>query len=425
MASATTLALVNSTFVDTSTALPNATYVDPWYVNNHTPLVIALETMLYIVLATVISCSSIIVILVVWRTSALHTPPGFLMIIMSICDLLLSTILAMSTVNVIQRKSVFPTYVNVVLAVMFATFQNGNAMALMVSAIDQLISILKPLQYPSISTPKRILTVFISMLAFSVLFVIFLVFMAYKYTVEQEKKGETGTSLLYYDDLTHLQFVACYEKMTQHMAMSFFMIPGAVVLVCYGIIFTVVVRQRQEIRRMQTQQAAMSSRRGSTGGGMQILSHIKACQMLFIVTLVYFLGFLPYMLMDRYINSQLDKERPQLPPLWMYKLFTWLIIVQSLLNCAIFYKMNKNFKLGLQLLRQLPITKRLFSNLRSDGTTMMTTCNGHFPSFSNSQRHQSLLGVGGTPRPSVQMGTTATGAPNLNDEINPRSITNC
>ena len=161
--------------------------------NNHTPLVIALETMLYIVLATVISCSSIIVILVVWRTSALHTPPGFLMIIMSICDLLLSTILAMSTVNVIQRKSVFPTYVNVVLAVMFATFQNGNAMALMVSAIDQLISILKPLQYPSISTPKRILTVFISMLAFSVLFVIFLVFMAYKYTVEQEKKGETGT----------------------------------------------------------------------------------------------------------------------------------------------------------------------------------------------------------------------------------------
>ena len=173
----------------------------------------------------------------------------------------------------------------------------------------------------------------------------------------------------------------------------------------------------QEIRRMQSQLAAMNNRRGSVGGGMQILSHIKACQMLFIVTLIYFLGFLPYMLMDRYINHELEKQHPNLPPMWSYKLSTWLIIVQSLLNCAIFYKMNKTFKQGLQkLLRQFPPTNFLFSNLRSDGTTMMTSVNGHFPSFSNSQRHQSLL-TGGTPRPSVQITN--------NDEINPRSMTMC
>ncbi len=159
-----------------------------WYDNNNSTLVIVLETLLYITLSIIISCSSVLVIAVVWRTSALHTPPGFLMIIMSICDMLLSVILALSTVNVIERRSVFPMPVNIALAIMFATFQNGNAMALMVSAIDQLISIMKPLQYPSISTPKRILTVFISMLALSVVFVIVLAFMAYKYTLEQKKK---------------------------------------------------------------------------------------------------------------------------------------------------------------------------------------------------------------------------------------------
>ena len=52
---------------------------------------------------------------------------------------------------------------------------------------------------------------------------------------------------------------------------------------------------------MQAQLTSMAARRGSVASGLQFLSHIKACRMLFIVTLVYFLGFLPYMLMDRYV----------------------------------------------------------------------------------------------------------------------------
>ena len=51
--------------------------------------------------------------------------------------------------------------------------------------------------------------------------------------------------MLYYDELTHLQFVACYGEVTPHLAMLFFVLPGAVVLVCYGVIFIVVVKQRQ------------------------------------------------------------------------------------------------------------------------------------------------------------------------------------
>ena len=137
-------------------------------------------------MAIVISCSAILVIMVVWRTSALHNSPGFLMIIMSICDLLLSIILAAAIASVVTRRSVYPEAVNISLAIMFATFQNGNAMALMVSALDQLVSILKPLQYPTISTPKRILTVFVVMLLLSVAFVVVLAGMAYKYVNEKK-----------------------------------------------------------------------------------------------------------------------------------------------------------------------------------------------------------------------------------------------
>ena len=202
------------------------------------------------------------------------------------------------------------------------------------------------------------------------------------------------------------------------MALWFFIIPGIVVLICYALIFSVVVKQRQQIRRMQDQMAQMSNRRGSAGGGMQILSHIKACRMLFVVTFIYFLGFMPYNLLDRYINSELAKPKPELPPRWCYKLSTWLIMAQSLLNCAIFYKMNKTFKGGMRkFLKQLPLTKYFFSNFRSEGATLMThaTANGHFPSFSNSARHHSLLGMGGTPRPSVQI--------QPGDDINPRDTT--
>ena len=119
-----------------------------------------------------------------------------------------------------------------------------------------------------------------------------------------------------------------------------------------------------------------------TVGGMAILSHIKACRMLFVVTFIYFLGFMPYNLIDRYINSELAKPNPHLPPRWSYKVSTWLIMAQSLFNCAIFYKMNKTFKAAMRkLLKQLPVTKFFFTSFRSEGATLMThaTANGHFP----------------------------------------------
>ncbi|XP_063716624.1 orexin/Hypocretin receptor type 1-like [Symsagittifera roscoffensis] len=399
-------------------------YGGGWYVNNNSVLIIALETLLYVTLSIVISCSSLLSIMVVWTTSGLHTSPGFLMVIMSMCDVLLSTILAMSTVNVILRKNVFPQWVNVALAMMFATFQNGNAMALMVSAIDQCISILKPLHYPLISTPRRILVVFVSMLLVSLLFVLYLTYASYSYTQKVKQAGGQQLSMLYYDELTHLQFVACYGEVTPHLAMLFFVLPGAVVLVCYGVIFIVVVKQRQEIRRMQAQLTSMAARRGSVASGLQFLSHIKACRMLFIVTLVYFLGFLPYMLMDRYINDQLQTERePKLPPLWSYKLATWLIMAQSLLNCAIFYRMNSKFKQGFhrllnkycpsifQCIRNCLHFRQATNNVPRNDTACTQLARldgggGNLPSLSN------FADTEITPPPSVQIATP--------DEIHPR-----
>ena len=51
-----------------------------WYTNNDAWWVISLEAFLYIFLSITISCSAILVITVVWRTSSLHSTPGFLMV---------------------------------------------------------------------------------------------------------------------------------------------------------------------------------------------------------------------------------------------------------------------------------------------------------------------------------------------------------
>ncbi|XP_075242620.1 olfactory receptor 51I2-like isoform X2 [Convolutriloba macropyga] len=301
--------------------------------------VVLFETCWYIFLSFSIFWSSSFVIFVVIRTPQLHYPPGYLMVCMSLCDVFMALLIGSAVVPAFDHDFRYPTYVCHGQALLLAFFQNVNAMCLMVSALDQFVSIYWPLKYHQLVTTEKLIGTFVTIGFLGTLIPV------YWAIVDNS----------WFDDYLYICFLVSNDvTLTNFQMLLMFVTPGVVVLICYLLILASVWKERALAVREQKQ----GRRSSAAAQGIQIVAQLNACKMLFLVTVIFFLSFIPYMAVDRYIVVFDD-----IPPVWVFKLSGWFIFIQSLLNFFLFYKMNVGFKRGAhKYFEEVPLLSRLVEN---------------------------------------------------------------
>ncbi len=264
------------------------------------------------------------------RTSQLREVSGYLMATITSIDFLTAqfivcpSIYSLGVYDIPWDNTVFchiQGFLNLFL-------QDLKALTITLCALDRLFSISNPFTYVRMATTFNFVIVLLATILLALTCPL-VQFGFLGWTTQADKAsgicwsvGRHGNSFDYYAG----------------MVLSAFL-PGAVVLVSYGVIVVIVIYQRCKIQRLEESARDRNGRgqkNSTVHAGVSFLAHLAACKMLFIVTMLYFLTFVPIIVADHLFQS------PQY--LIYYHVCNYLAYVSTCTNFLIYYRMSKNFK---------------------------------------------------------------------------------
>ncbi|XP_056425547.1 olfactory receptor 1009-like [Hyla sarda] len=198
---------------------------------------------LFLVVYYLIICGNLLIITLVSTSKNLHTPMYFFISHLSICDILLSTVIVPNLFYILLNNGGTMTFIGCITQFYFFCASEGfECLLLAVMSYDRYVAICNPLRYSSIMTSGHcvILTV-ISWLfgSFSVLI----------YTIITAKLDFCGSNIIdhFFCDLVPLLELSCSETFNVHLVMYLLsipvvFIPSTIIVVSYTYIVLTILR---------------------------------------------------------------------------------------------------------------------------------------------------------------------------------------
>ena len=280
--------------------------------------------------------STILIFLLFNQTVRLREVSGYLMVTLTSIDFLTAQFFLFPSIYTVVAHEI-PWGQSVLCDIqgfMNLYLQNFKALTITLCALDRVFSIASPFSY------SRLATTFNFWISFVTITVLASVLPVIQFSFYGWRGGPDIDSGICWAVPPDANLSMYYIGMVLNAFM-----PGAVVLICYGIIIGIVVSQRSAIQQQHSVAAKQSSHdsRKSTvqQAGVTFFSHLGACKMLFIVTILYFLTFVPIIVADHAL-----KPREAILDLVLYHFCNYLFYVSVCMNFVIYYRMNKAFKLS-------------------------------------------------------------------------------
>ena len=277
--------------------------------------------------------STIVIFYLFSKTVSLREVSGYLMVTLTSIDFLTAQFFLFPSIYTIAAHEI-PWSNSVLCDIQGFTnvyLQNFKSLTITLCALDRVFSIASPFSYGHYATTLNFWIAFVTIgcLA-SILPIIQFAFLGW-YGGQDIDSGICWA--MSPDQNSTMYYIS--------MVLNAFM-PGAIVLVSYGTIIGIVIYQRSTIQQQDLSASKRSSqdvRNSTVQAGVTFLAHLAACKMLFIVTLLYFLTFVPIIVADHAFSN--DAE---LSDLVLYHVCNYFYYVSVCMNFIIYYRMNKNFK---------------------------------------------------------------------------------
>ncbi|XP_075240576.1 uncharacterized protein LOC142336011 [Convolutriloba macropyga] len=361
--------------------------------------------------------SSSIVLLVIFRTPKLHRTPGFLMIILSTVDILIALFDQGYSIYELGN-TMFGFEVNKFAILCQFQFLANNFLygvqstTIMMAAVDRVMAITKPLYYHCHS-------IRLGKILFCVLFAYWLVLFLQFFFLWMEAAAFRWL----------VGFSSCMAQMDQRSLIRFMMslhystayiIPGGVILFCYAAIGLQIKRSSKERRKMVANMQNSSSQSSGLSKEQEV-SHwqqIAICKSLILITVLYYISFLPFFLYQCVIYYS-PHSLLYFSPI-AYRALKAFRNLSSVTDGAIFYGMSNSFQVGLRSLvgRGKKQTSKQGVICGHTNRSTLVTSNGNLhqaPSTSGTAYRRNPpgihLGPGGTGVGKGSRGTRTTHSP--------------
>ena len=308
--------------------------------------------------------STAIIFFLFYRTVSLREVSGYLMVTITTIDFATAQFIVFPS---IYSVAVFDipwkdTFLCTVQALLNVYLQNLKALTITLCALDRVFSIAYPFQYIAHATATKFY------LATGVTAVLALIIPLIEFAfLNWESVADLNSGICWLIPEQNENTVMYYVSMVVNA-----FLPGAVVMLSYGAIFVIVIYQRSKTEAITVTRgcgAATDERRATPMNvGVSFLSHLAACKMLFVVTSLYFLSFVPIIVADHFFQKAKYV-------VW-YHVCNYLVYFSTTTNCAIYYKMNKNFKASFKryLTRLLECCHSADSHKLINSSNGMQTC---------------------------------------------------
>ena len=273
-----------------------------------------------------------IILSLFYQTVSLREVSGYLMVTITTIDFATAQFIVFPS---IYSVAVFDipwkdTFLCTVQALLNVYLQNLKALTITLCALDRVFSIAYPFQYIAHATATKFyLASWVTAILALVIPLIEFVFLNW------ESVADLNSGICWLIPEQNENTAMYYVSMIVNA-----FLPGAIVVLSYGAIVVIVIYQRSKTQAVTLTAAAgtQDERRpnAAVNVGVSFLSHLAACKMLFVVTSLYFLSFLPIIVADHFFQKA--------KYVVYYHVCNYLVYFSTTTNCAIYYKMNKNFK---------------------------------------------------------------------------------
>ena len=270
-----------------------------------------LDPLVYGTFSILTFCGSSLIFTIFGRYKKLRTITGYLMVIITLIDTATATFVLTPSIYTTIRGEVpwdgtifcsIQAYCNMLL-------QNFKATLIMLCALERAVSLLWPFWYQRVAT-KRLLAAFIVFI-----FGFSLIIPCYVWGYMRWPGASVGTPQCWPHVIDEGAFYVYWASIALDL-----IIPGIIVVLCYGTIVVIVIQQRNLIKE---QKRSLSSSCGQTRtceeiegldesknsktparftlirnnnftrSGLDWIQHLAACRMLFLVTVLYFMAHVP------------------------------------------------------------------------------------------------------------------------------------
>ena len=330
--------------------------------------IIILDPIIYAIFSILTAIGSFLIFWLFTRNKKLRTITGYLMIFITIIDT--CTALFVLVPSVFTTIAGFVPWEDTVICSLQAYsnmfLQNFKACLIMLCALDRAYSLLRPFAYQRQVTKKVLFACLVLITFFAMIMPVYL--WGYR-----GWKGSPSGSPMCWPTLQDET-----SKVIYWISIAVDLIcPGIIVVICYGLIVVIVIKQRKAIQEQKhmmslsnncsresekrtpkhppvTHQQSealpvpgsqnannklsttLSAIRGHTitNAGLDWIQHLAACKMLFLVTVLYFLTHVPIYIADHFFLSNIV----------LMTFCNYLAYLSTWMNFVIYFNTDSFFK---------------------------------------------------------------------------------